>query len=187
MDVLVGCEESQKVCIAFRSKNHDAYSCDLKMCSGGFPQYHLKMDIFDAIKIKKWDLIILHPDCTYMAVSGNRWYSKSKERISSVQWTIKLFESAKESCCKICLENPVSVIFRQLNGGVLQYINPWQFGHGECKKTGLYLYGLPFLKHTNIVQGREQKIWKMPPSKNRKEIRSKTYTGIANAMAEQWG
>lgn len=191
MRVLVGCEESQIVTKAFRDRGHYAFSCDLQETRGN-PEYHIKGDIMEAIgdSYGCWDLIILHPDCTAMAVSGNRWYGKGMphqlKRIVSIRWTEKLWELAKAHCDRVVLENPVSVIFSALNVKP-QYIQPYQFGHGETKKTGLALHNLPELKPTNEVEGREQRVWKMPPGPNRKRDRSETYQGIADAMADQWG
>ena len=190
MNILVGCEESQAITKELRKNGHNAYSCDLLPCSGGIPQYHLQIDIFKAIDLKEWDLIILHPPCTAIAVSGNAWYGKEKpkhhERLKAVNWTIKLWEYAKSKCNKVALENPVGVLNSMGHFPKPQYIQPWQFGHGETKKTGFWLHGLPKLNPTNIVEGREQLIWKMPPSADRGKLRSKTYTGIARAIAEQW-
>lgn len=191
MRVLIACEESQAVTIAFRNKGHDAYSCDILPCSGGHTEWHLQMDAFKAILLKKWDLIIMHPPCTAIAVSGNRWYGykmeKHTERIKAVAWTLQLWNAAKYVCDKVCLENPVGVLNKYTLMPKPNYIHPWQFGHGETKKTGLWLYGLPELEHTNIVEGREGKVWKMSPSPERSKLRSKTYPGIAAAMAAQWG
>lgn len=190
MKILVACEESQAVTIAFRERGHEAYSCDLKACSGGHPEWHFQCDCRAAIKAKFWDIIIFHPDCTKMAVSGNRWYGNGTprhgERLDAIAWTLDTWSLIIRHSAASCLENPVSVIFSELALRNPQYIQPWQFGHGETKKTGLKLRNLPELKPTNIVDGREQRIWKMPPSENRKELRSKTYSGIAAAMAAQW-
>lgn len=191
MNILIGCEESQTVCNAFRLKGHNSFSCDIEETRGNH-EYHFKCDIFEGIdKLDKWDLIILHPDCTAMAVSGNRWYGKGMDkhqsRIDAIEWTLNLWRYAKLKSNKVCLENPVSIIFTYINDAKIQYIQPWQFGHGETKKTGLALYNLPLLIPDNIVSGREQRIFKMPPSPTRKRDRSKTYQGIANAMANQWG
>ena len=189
MNVLIGCEESQTVCKAFRDRGHNAYSCDL-LPTRGNPDWHFQIDIFDAISLELWDLVILHPDCTAMAVSGNRWYGKGMpkhhERIDAELWTGMLWDLTCLTSCRVALENPVSTIFKHLDAPV-QYIQPWQFGHGETKKTGLALYNLPPLKPTNIVSGREQRVWKMGPSPTRKRDRSVTYQGIAEAMADQWG
>lgn len=190
MKILVAGEESQAITIAFRNKGHEAYSCDLQDCSGGHPEWHIKGDYIPIIKSRIWDLIIYHPDCTYMAVSGNRWYGRGKpmhfKRIKAIEDTLKTWELVKKQSKKAALENPVSVIFSQPGMNNHQYIQPWQFGHGETKKTGFELFNLPELKPTNIVEGREQRIWKMAPSPERSKLRSKTYLGISDAMAEQW-
>ncbi len=191
MKVLIGCEESGTVTNAFRLKGHEAYSCDL-LPTRGNPDWHIQGDIIETLEnTGNWDLIILHPDCTALAVSGNRWYGEGmphhQKRLEAIKWTTNLWNLALSKSHHVVLENPVSVIFQYLHDGTLQYIQPWQFGHGETKKTGLYLHNVPELNPTNIVSGREQRIWKMGPSKTRKRDRSKTYTGIAQAMAEQWG
>lgn len=190
LKVLVGCEESQAVCKAFRALGHEAYSCDLQKESGGHPEWHLWGDVFLAIHAKQWDLIILHPPCTKIAVSGNRWYGENllrfHERIEAVKWTEKLWNYAKQNCKYVALENPVGTLNTYGDFPQPYYIQPWQFGHGETKKTGFWLYNLPLLQPTNIVEGREQKVWKMPPSEDRAKLRSKTYPGIAAAMASQW-
>lgn len=187
MRVLVLCEESQVVCKAFRGRGHEAYSNDLLSCSGGHPEWHLQMDCFDALNSRTWDLIIMHPPCTAIAVSGNSTYAGTQERKDAADWTCNLFQMATLKCDRVAMENPVGVL--NTYHPILpkpQYIQPWQFGHGETKKTGLWLYGLPELKPTNIVEGREQKVWKMGPSPERSKMRSKTYQGIAEAMAKQW-
>jgi hypothetical protein len=142
----------------------------------------------NVIPTNKWALIILHPDCTAMAVSGNRWFGNNmphnEERLKQLKWTIDLWELAKQQSNMVALENPVSVIFKYLKAN---YIQPWEHGHGETKKTGFALHNLPPLVPTNIVDGREQRIFKMPPSKTRKRDRSKTYDGIAQAIVSQWG
>ena len=187
MPVLVGCEESQTVTKEFRAIGVDAYSCDLQPTRGN-PMWHLQKDIMDVIPTRQWGLIILHPDCTAMAVSGNRWYGKNmprhKERLTAIDWTLQLWEMAKKYSNRVALENPVSVIFKHLPN--VNYIQPWEHGHGETKKTGFALHGLNPLQATDIVEGREQRIWKMAPSKNRKRDRSKTFEGVAKAMAQQW-
>ena len=188
MKVLIGCEESQIVTKAFRDRGHEAYSCDLAETRGN-PEWHFQEDVISIVYMGLWDLIILHPPCTALAVSGNRWYGqgmpKHQDRLDAIRWTIELFDTAVSCCDRVCLENPVGVIWKYL--GQPQYVHPWQFGHGEQKKTGLLLYGLPELKPTNIVEGREQRVWKMPPSETRARDRSVTYQGIADAMADQWG
>ena len=190
MKVLVGCEESQIVTMAFRKLGHKAFSCDIQECSGGYPEYHIKHDIMDVILQDEWDLIILHPPCTKIAVSGNRWYGTGKtlhyQRIEAVQWTQELWNLAISVSKYVALENPVGVLNTMGNFPKPDYIQPWQFGHGETKKTGLWLYNLPPLIPTKIVNGKEQRVWKMPPSEDRGKLRSKTYEGIAEAMACQW-
>ncbi len=189
MRVLVGCEESQVVTKAFREQGHEAYSCDIQETRGN-PEWHFHKDVMEAIKGTYWDLIILHPDCSAMAVSGNRWSGKGmpkhQKRLEAIEWTKQLWNHACFWSERTCLENPVSVIFPELSAKT-QYIQPWQFGHGETKKTGLALNNLVKLNPTNIVEGREQRIWKMPPGPNRKRDRSVTFQGIAEAMADQWG
>jgi len=136
-----------------------------------------------------WDLIILHPDCTAMALSGNRWYGinmpRHAERLAAVDWTVNLWHLAIQHADKVALENPASVVFRHLGGA--QFVQPWQFGHGEVKRTGFALHNLPKLAPTDIVDGRAERVWRMPPSPTRKRDRSITYQGIADAMAGQWG
>ena len=185
MKVLIGFEESQAVCIAFRKKGHEAYSNDLQNCSNDHPEWHLRMDFFKALRLKKWDLIILHPPCTYTAICGNRWYWNNSLRIIGIELCMDAWNESCEICDHVALEQPKTIMQRYI-GEKSQVIQPWQFGHGETKETWLWLYNLPKLKPTNIVEGREHKIWKMPPSANRQKLRSKTYPGIAAAMAIQW-
>lgn len=184
MRVLVACEESQEVCKAFRELGHEAYSCDIQECSGGHPEWHIQGDVLPLLK-EKWDLIIAHPPCTDLAVSGARWF-KQKQKDGRQKRSIDFFmEFTKCECKRVAIENPICImssIWRKPD----QIIQPWQFGHGETKATCLWLKGLPLLKPTNIVEGREQKVWKMPPSKDRAKLRSRTFPGIAKAMASQW-
>lgn len=184
MKILVACEYSGVVRDAFLERGHTAISCDLLPTDSAGP--HIQGDAIEAIK-DGWDLIIMHPPCTALAVSGNRWYGKNKERhnerLEAIDWTVGLWEHAKKYSDRVCMENPVGV----LPIPPTQYIQPWQFGHGEVKRTGLWLHGLPLLYPTEIVEGREPRIWKLPPSKDRWKIRSTTYKGIAEAMADQWG
>ncbi len=188
LPVLIGCEESQIVCKAFRDADHKAYSCDTQPTRGN-PDWHFQQDIMDVIPTREWSLIILHPDCTAMAVSGNRWYGANMpmndKRHIAIAWTLDLWELAKKHSPMVALENPVSVIFKYLSN--VSYLQPWEYGHGETKKTGFALHNLDPLKPTNIVDGREQRIWKMAPGKNRKRDRSTTFHGVASAMANQWG
>ena len=186
--ILIGCEESQVLCGAFRKSGYEAFSCDIQPTRGN-PEWHFQEDIVKIIPSRKWGLIILHPDCTAMAVSGNRWYGEGmkfhSKRLESVNWTMRLWDLALRHSDKVALENPVSVIFKYLPN--VQYIQPWMFGHGETKKTGFALHNLPRLKPTNLVEGREERIWKMAPSPTRKRDRSETYPGIAEAIVGQWG
>lgn len=188
MNILIACEYSGVVREAFRRRGHNAWSNDL-LPADDSSEFHIQGDCFDAINSRQWDIIIMHPPCTALAVSGNRWYGegmpKNNERQDSIQWTCSLWKVAKEKAGAVCMENPVGVLSHYI--GKPQYIQPWQFGHGETKKTGLWLYGLPQLKPTNVVSGREQRVWKMPPSPDRWKLRSTTYKGIAEAMADQWG
>ena len=186
MKVLIGFEESQTVCKAFRALGHEAYSCDLQECSGGHPEWHMKCDIFAAIHDKEWDLIILHPPCTYTALCGNRWYHNSPLRAEGVLLCYRSWMAACNVCERVVLEQPKTIMGKHL-GQKTQVIHPWQFGHGETKETWLWIKGLPLLEPTDIVEGRENLIWKMAPSKDRGKLRSKTYPGIAVAMATQWG
>jgi len=186
--ILIGCEESQTICKAFRDAGYEAYSCDLEPTRGN-PDWHYQQDIMEVIPTRQWDLIILHPDCTAMAVSGNRWYGKgmpyNDKRLAQIDWTKALWDLAKQHSERVALENPVSVIFKQLPN--VFYLQPWQHGHGETKKTGFALHNLDPLKPSDIVDGREQRVWKMGPSPTRKRDRSKTFDGVANAIVGQWG
>ena len=189
MSILIGCEESGVITNAFRKAGYDAFSCDLQPTRGN-PDWHYQADIMEVIPLHYWDLIILHPDCTAMAVSGNRWYGsgmpKHNERIKAINWTGRLWLKATCNARRAALENPVSVVFPWL-GAPVNYIQPYEHGHGETKKTGFALYNLPPLTPSNPVEGREQKVWKMGPSPTRKRDRSKTYKGIAKAIVDQWG
>lgn len=183
--VLVACEESQAVTKEFRRLGHEAYSCDIMDCSGGHPEWHIKGDVTEQLK-KQWDMIIAFPPCTDLSVSGARWF-KQKREDGRQQKSISFFMMfANSDCEKVSIENPVSIMSTEWRKPD-QIIQPWQFGHGETKATCLWLKGVDKLKPTNIVEGREQRVWKMPPSEERAKNRSKTYTGIAKAMAEQWG
>jgi len=195
--ILVCCEESQAVTIAFRKAGHEAYSNDIQDCSGGHPEWHIKGDALKVMRSRKWDVIIAHPPCTYLTISANKWYKDQPARLSGALvgqarrearedaiWFFMQFVNA--DCEHIAIENPVCVMssrYRKPN----QTIQPWMFGHGETKATCLWLKGLPNLKPTDIVEGREQKSHKLSPSKDRAKLRSKTYEGIADAMAKQWG
>ena len=184
MKILVACEESQAVTIELRRLGHEAYSCDIIPCSGGHPEWHLQVDALELLKMK-WDMILAFPPCTHLAVSGARYFEQ-KRKDGRQQAAIDFFmRFANADCPKIAIENPVGImssVWRKPD----QIIQPWQFGHGETKKTCLWLKGLPPLIPTEIVEGREQRIWKMPPSEDRAKNRAKTFPGIAKAMAEQW-
>ena len=184
MKILGACEESQAVTIEMRRLGHEAYSCDIEPCSGGHPEWHLQVDALELLKMK-WDMILAFPPCTHLAVSGARYFEQ-KRKDGRQQAAIDFFmRFANADCPKIAIENPVGImssVWRKPD----QIIQPWQFGHGETKKTCLWLKGIPLLVPTNIVDGREQRIWKMPPSEDRAKNRAKTFPGIARAMAEQW-
>lgn len=181
MKVLVACEFSGRVREAFKKRGHDAWSCDL--LDTEIPGNHIKGDVLEILD-KGWDLMIAHPPCTHLAVSGARWFiNKRNEQKQSIDFFLRLVHTPIN---KICVENPIGIMsthFRKPD----QIIQPWQFGHGETKATCLWLKGLPRLTPTNIVEGREQRIHNMAPSKDRGKVRSITYQGIADAMAEQWG
>ena len=184
MRILIACEESQAVCTEMRRLGHLAYSCDIIPCSGGHPEWHLQVDALEMLKMR-WDMIIAFPPCTNLAVSGARHF-KEKQADGRQQASIEFFmQFANADCKKIAIENPVGIMSTRYRKPD-QIIQPWQFGHGETKSTCLWLKGLPKLQPTDIVKGREQRIWKMPPGPERTKLRSKTYPGIARAMAEQW-
>jgi len=183
--ILIACEESQEVTKALRTLGLEAYSCDIEPCSGGHPQWHLQEDVLPLLS-KNWDMIISFPPCTHLSVSGARWF-KEKQKDGRQQSGIDFFMAfANADCEHIAIENPIgimSTVWRKPN----QIIQPWQFGHGETKATCLWLKNLPDLCPTNIVPGRENRVWKMGPSEQRARLRGLTYPGIAKAMAEQWG
>lgn len=181
MRVLIACEYSGTVRDAFIAKGHDAMSCDLLPTDKPGPHY--QGDVFDVIN-DGWDLMIAHPPCTHLAVSGARWFKdKGTEQEEALDFVRKLMNADVD---RICIENPVSIISSRIRKPD-QTIQPWQFGHGETKRTCLWLKGLPKLLPTDIVDGRDQRIWKLPPSPDRWKIRSATFQGIADAMANQWG
>jgi hypothetical protein len=193
MKILVACEESQAVTIAFRNKGHEAYSCDIQDCSGGFPEWHLKGDVRLYLK-QKWDMIITHPTCKYLANSGVCWIYKDSTRMDKVKEAAKFFMLFyNHPCEKICIENPIPHKYGELPK-YTQIIQPYMFGHTESKATCLWLKGLPKLKETNNVKSEmlllpkniSQRLHYLPPGPEREKLRSKTYTGIAAAMAEQW-
>jgi hypothetical protein len=182
MKILVACEFSGTVRNAFNKLGHDAWSCDL-LASDDNSEKHLQCDVLTILD-QGWDLMIAHPPCTHLAVSGARWfYLKQKEQSQALDFVRQLLNAPIP---KIALENPISIISSKIRKPD-QVIQPWQYGHGETKATCLWLKNLPQLKPTKIVDGREARIHKLPPSKDRWKIRSKTYQGIADAMAQQWG
>jgi hypothetical protein len=182
MRIYVPCEESQEVCKALRKLGHEAYSGDVQDCSGGHPEWHIKDDAIRHLN-DGWDGMVAFPPCTRLAVSGARWFKLyPEEQKQAIRFFMRFAE------CEIplvAIENPIGIMSTKYRKPD-QIIQPWQFGHGETKATCLWLKGLPLLKPTNIVTGRENRIHKMPPSKDRGKLRSKTYHGIAEAMANQW-
>lgn len=218
IQILIGCEESQSICNAFREEGLEAYSCDLLPCSGNHPEWHLQMDVFDAIKLKNWKCAIFHPPCTFLATSGARWYyhpddkdlpfdkrrphpkypNRRKDQSDAVDFFIKL---AMVDIPHIAIENPVGIMstkFRKPDCSV----NPWMFGDSFQKTTHFWLKNLPILNPTNIVDKGEFHITKsgkklpkwyveaMNNAKNdneRRTLRSKTFPGLAKAIANQWG
>lgn len=215
--ILIACEESQTVCKAFRERGMEAYSCDIQKCSGGHPEWHSDRDVFDAIASeyiwtqdnkRHWhggfDLMIAHPPCTYLTVTGNKWMKpefrdrfpdRPRQREEAIEFFLKLYNAPIRH---IAVENPVGIMsttFRKPD----QYVHPYHFGDPHSKKTGLWLKNLPKLKHTEVVEpemyvykdGRKDPMWhvesmKLPPAE-RSRVRSKTFQGMADQMAKQWG
>ena len=209
-NVLVACEESQRVAIAFRNKGHIAYSCDILESSGGRPDCHIKDNVLNVINggrfytedgelhiVDKWDLIIAHPPCTFLANSGVHLLHKQEDRWEKMFDAAKFFnEILNADCDKICVENPIQHCHaRKLIRKYDQIIHPWMFGHVVQKATCLWLKNLPKLKETNNVKDQlkslsykeRNKLYLLRPSPDRARLRSKTFEGIAEAMAEQWG
>lgn len=183
MKVLIACEYSGRVRDAFLAAGHEAMSCDLLWTDSPGPHY--QGDVFDIIDAG-WDLMIAHPPCTHLAVSGARHFA-AKQASGVQQEALKFVQRLMDApIARIAIENPVSIISSRIRKPD-QIIQPWQFGHGETKATCLWLKNLPKLTPTNIVDGRSDRIHKMPPSKDRWKLRSTTYHGIADAMAAQWG
>ena len=205
LKILVACEESQAVCIAFRELGHEAYSCDTEPCSGGHPEWHLRQDVIPVLK-EKWDMIIAFPPCTHLCSSGARWFAKKRANGQQQQGIDFFMLFTNLDCPKVCIENPVGImsrIYRKPD----QIIQPFEFSHPETKKTCLWLKGLHCLQPTNEVEpdfmrnsdgsfkldkkGKKYSRihWQSgrKDPKERSKIRSKTYHGIAEAMAIQWG
>ena len=220
MNVLIACEESQRVCMAFRRKGHNAFSCDIIQCSGGHPEWHIMQDVLPLLNgdcefttcdgalhniLGKWDLIIAHPPCTYVTKSGNAYFSIKKygdkarlryeQREKAVEFFMKFVDA---NCDRIAIENPIgymSTYYRKPD----QIIQPWQFGHPFTKATCLWLKGLPNLKADVDIKPNDCKSYAWETmhdetgktiqwgSELSKRLRSKTFEGIAIAMAEQWG
>ena len=198
MRILIACEESQTIAKAFRDLGHDAFSCDLSECSGGYPEWHIQGDAIEIAYTQEWDMMIAHPPCTYLAVSGARWmYNKDGSRnedreqkqVQALDFVQKLMDAPIE---KIAIENPVSVISTNIRKPD-QIIQPWMFGDEATKTTCLWLKNLPPLTPTDIVgkgefyispSGKKLPRW-YSDNKNPKS-RSKTFKGIANAIANQW-
>lgn len=181
MRVLIACEYSGTVRDAFIARGHDALSCDLLETE--LPGPHYRGDVRDVLS-DGWDLMICHPPCTHLAVSGARWFKdKQAEQAQALDFVRLLLDAPIP---RIALENPVSIISSRIRKPD-QIIQPWMFGHGETKATCLWLKGLPHLIPTDIVDGREARVHKMAPSPDRWKERSRTYAGIAAAMASQWG
>jgi site-specific DNA-cytosine methylase len=191
LKVLVACEYSGVVRNAFRARGFNAWSCDL-LPSEDNSAYHIQGDVFRSDMWKspsdgyplQWDLMIAHPPCTHLAVSGARWFKDKQEEQKEALEFVKMLMDVPVK--HIAIENPISIISSKIRKPD-QIIQPWMFGHGETKATCLWLKNLPKLTPTDIVEGREARIHKMAPSPDRWKERSRTYTGIAEAMAKQWG
>lgn len=192
MRVLVACEESQAVTKELRRLGHEAFSCDIEPCSGGHPEWHLQEDVTPLLK-QRWDMIIAFPPCTHLAVSGAAWFEQKRKdgRQQAAIDFFMLFVNAE--CERIAIENPVgimSTVYKKPS----QIVQPYEYGHMEQKKTCLWLKGLPLLQPTNNVyaqmmelpKNKRERLHYLPPSPERAKLRSKTFPGIAKAMAEQW-
>lgn len=192
MKILVACEESQAVTIELRRLGHEAFSCDILECSGGHPEWHLQEDVTPLLK-QRWDMIIAFPPCTHLAVSGAAWFEQ-KRKDGRQQEAIDFFMMfANADCERIAIENPVGIMSR-IYKKPSQIVQPYEYGHMEQKRTCLWLKGLPLLRPTNNVydkmmrlpKNKRERLHYLPPSPERAKLRSKTFPGIAKAMAEQW-
>ena len=196
MKVLVACEESQAVTIEFRKLGHEAYSCDILPCSGGHPEWHLQQDVLPLLG-EQWDMVLAFPPCTHLASSGSSTFPAKRADGRQAAAAAFFMRFVHCRCEHTAIENPagaMSTLYRRPD----QYIQPWQFGESFSKRTGLWLYGLPLLVPTQIVQpgaryrdggGRWRNTWhdSLGWSPSRARLRSQTFPGIARAMAEQWG
>lgn len=184
MRVLIACEYSGRVREAFRKMGHDAWSCDILPADDGSP-YHIQDDVLKHLN-DGWDLMVAHPPCTHLAVSGARHFAEKiadGRQQEGIDFFMAMINAPIE---RIAVENPICIMSTKYRKPD-QIIQPWQFGHGETKATCLWLKNLPKLVPTDIVEGRENRVWKMPPSKDRWKLRSETYQGIADAIGQQWG
>jgi len=191
--VLIACEESQAVTKEMRALGIEAYSCDIESCSGGHPEWHIQGDVTPLLE-QEWDMIIAFPPCTHLAVSGAAWFEQKRKDGRQQQGIdfFMLFANAK--CDKVAIENPIGImssVWRK----PCQIVQPWMFGHPESKATCFWLKNLPNLQPTDNVKelfdtlpkNKQQRLHYLPPSKERAALRSKTFIGIAKAMANQWG
>lgn len=216
INVLFGFEESQAGALAFRSKGFNAFSCDIKNCSGGAPQFHLRTDIMEALFLKRWHIVVLHPPCTYLSGSGLHWNKRRSDRAAKTEAAIEYVKKLMSYPFPyVAMENPVGALSTRYKKPT-QIIQPYQYGHAESKTTCLWLRNLPKLKPTMIMEAKRfrcrcgnitfapgvccnrmmRPLWdnmtptgqnKLGPGPERAAIRSKTYPGIAEAMADQWG
>lgn len=191
MKILVACEESQAVTIELRKLGHEAYSCDVQPCSGGHPEWHLQQDVIPLLS-EKWDMILAFPPCTHLCSSGQHWFSRGiKDPVLREEGSDFFMRFVNADCERIAVENPVGVMSTRYRKPD-QIINPWQFGDPEQKRTCLWLKGLPLLQETDNVYDymmtlpaqKRERIWRLGSGHSKE--RSKTYPGIAKAMAEQW-
>lgn len=193
MKVLVACEESQAVTMAFRALGHEAYSCDVMECSGGHPEWHLQQDVTGLLEME-WDMIIAFPPCTHLAVSGAAWFAEKRKDGRQQEGIDFFMKFADVKCEKVCIENPVGIMSTQWRKPD-QIIQPYEYGHLEQKKTCFWLKGLSKLVETDNVhhemmtlsKKERERIHYLPPGPDRAKLRSKTFLGVALAMAEQWG
>jgi len=190
---LIACEESQAVTKEMRALGIEAYSCDIKPCSGGHPEWHIQGDVIPLLE-EEWDLIIAFPPCTHLAASGAKWFEQKRKDGRQQQGIDFFMRFANAKCERVAIENPVGImssVWRKPD----QIIQPWMFGHPESKATCLWLKNLPKLQPTNNVKelfdslpkNKQQRLHYLPPSKERATLRSKTFLGVAKAMASQWG